>query len=162
MHPNRITEDGALAEWAWRGYDPRAAIPLIALAATISAALLTGRWYLDEFVASLVPYLVVLALWPSLLGLPLYRAITYTYRVTDRALLVDRGFLNRPDPPVWLKEVTSVKCGANWLHRQLGIGWVRATTTDGRSIKLSALRDPDAFASMLRERIETAARLTEG
>ena len=65
------------------------------------------------------------------------------------ALLVDRGFLNRPEPPVWLRDVAKVECGANWLARQLAIGWLRVTTTEHRVVILTALRDPTAFAARL-------------
>ena len=53
----------------WRGYDPRAAVPLIAIAIVASATLLAGRWYLDDLTAALVPYAIVLALWPVMLAL---------------------------------------------------------------------------------------------
>ena len=149
MQRNRGTADGALTDRAWQGYDPRAAVPLAAVAALASAALLAGRWYLDDLTAALVPYALVLALWPGLLGLALYRTITWTYRLTDRALLVDRGFLSRPEPPVWLRDVAKVECGANWLARQLAIGWLRVTTTEHRVVILTALRDPTAFAARL-------------
>ena len=156
MQRNRSTIDGALAERAWQGYDPRAAMPLAAVAAIASAALLAGRWYLDDLTAALVLYALVLALWPGLLGLALYRTITWTYRLTDRALLIDRGFLNRPEPPVWLRDVTKVECGANWLARQLAIGWLKVTTADRRVVILTALRNPAAFAARTSELIAEA------
>jgi hypothetical protein len=143
--------DTALEDRAWRGYDPRAAMPLIAVAGGISAALLAGRWYLDDFTAALIPYAIVLALWPGLLGLTVYRAITYTYRLTDRALLVDRGFRNRPEAPLWLADVNTVEYGGHWIARKLGIGWVKVTSIEGREIVLTAIRNPEQFANCLDE-----------
>ena len=153
MPASRPTDDAALAEFIWRGFEPRAALPMLVVAASASAALLAGRWYLDDLAAALVTYLLVLALWPTLLGLTLYRAITYTYRITDRALLVDRGFLNRPVAPIWLKDITDVRTGSNWLNRWLDVGWLTVQTAEGRRIKLRALRNPAAFAALLEERI---------
>jgi membrane protein YdbS with pleckstrin-like domain len=163
MEENPVAANEALADRAWRGYDPRAALPLIALATAVSAVLLAGRWYLDDVSAAVVPYAIVLALWPSLLCLTLYRAITYTYRITDRALLVDRGFLNRPEPPLWLKDVNKVESGAGRLGHLLGIGWLKVTTTAGHEVTLSALHHPEAIAKLLNELIarENACRTVE-
>src|SRR6185437_9892802 len=77
----------------------------------------------DDYTAAIVPYVIVLVLWPGLLAAPLYRAITYTYRITDRALFVDRGFLNPPQPVVSFKEIAGVEHGANWLR-----GWEKLET----------------------------------
>ena len=147
---------GAMADRTWRGYDLRAAIPLFALALASTVVLLAGRWYMGDIVAQIVPYLLVLAVWPLLLGLALYRAVTYTYRITDRALLVDRGFRNRPEPVIWFAEVLQVTHGASWMYRQLDVGWVGVTVSDGRTLKLTAVRNPAAFAAMLRERMKVS------
>jgi len=152
------TANEALADRAWRGYDPRAAVPLIVLAAAVSAMLLAGRWYLDDLTAAVVPYAIVLAVWPTLLGLAFYRAITYTYRLTDRALLVDRGFLNRHEPPIWFKDVMKVETGSQWTGTLLGIGWIKVTTTAGRETTLTAIRHPEAFAKQLNDSIAEARK----
>jgi len=146
------TSDGAMVDEQWRGYDLRAALPLVILAVLLSIALLAGRWVFDDFIDGLVPYLIVLGIWPALLGLALYRAITYTYHLTDKALLVDFGPLHRPVPPVWFPELANVESGANWLHSRLGIGWVRITGGDGRTVRLPAVRDAAAFAALLQSR----------
>ena len=146
----------ALQDLAWRGFDLRAAIPITALAIVLSAVLLAGRWYLDDLADAIITYFLVLALWPALLSLTLYRAITYTYRITDRALLVDRGFFNRPEAPIWFNELRRVEIGARWIDRMLGIGWV-SVSTSGRTLHLRAIRDPHGFAAMLRERMKAMA-----
>jgi uncharacterized membrane protein YdbT with pleckstrin-like domain len=150
-----------LTDLSWRGYDPRAAVPQLAVAAAASAALLSGRWYLEELseladrAGALAVYALVLAVWPGLLAVVLYRTVTFTYRLTDRALLLDRGSLFRPEPPVWLADVTAVTAGASWLGRRLGVGWVRVAT-DGRTVRLTGVRDPGAFAVAVRAAVETA------
>lgn len=147
------TDDGAMVDEQWRGYDLRAALPLVAVAFLLTVALLAGRWVFDDFIDGLVPYFIVLVIWPAFLGIGLYRSITYTYRLTDKALVVDLGFMHPPVPPLWFRDLAGVEHGANPVHALFGIGWVLATARDGRTVKLKALRDPAAFAAILRERI---------
>ena len=149
---NRLA-DYSFVDRSWRGYDLRAAAPRFLLAFALSTILLAGRWSFDDYTAAIVPYVIVLVLWPGLLAAPLYRAITYTYRITDRALFVDRGFLNPPQPVVSFKEIAGVEHGANWLGRWLGVGWVTVHCADGRSWKLSGLRHPAEFAADLNHAI---------
>ena len=101
-------DDRALTDLGWWGYDPRAAVPHVMVAAAVSAALLAGRWYFEMPGGALAVYALVLAVWPGLLGVALYRAVTYTYRLTDRALLVDWGLAFPAEPPAWLADVTGV------------------------------------------------------
>ncbi|MBY0512369.1 MAG: hypothetical protein K2P78_00470 [Gemmataceae bacterium] len=144
--------DRALADRAWRGYHPRAGFPAVAAAAAVSAVLLSGRWYLEELswvadeVGALAVYAMTLAVWPGLLTTLVYRAVTYTYRLTDRAVLVDRGFRNRPEPPVWLKDVTDVAARAGWV----GVGTVTVTAISGRVVVLTGVAGPAAFAEAIR------------
>ncbi|HEX4607639.1 MAG TPA: hypothetical protein VH092_05475 [Urbifossiella sp.] len=143
-----------LEDRAWRGYDPRAAVPAAAAAAAASAALLAGRWAvasevtdLPDRLAALAVYASVLAVWPTVLGLAAYRAVVRTYRLTDRAVLVDWGPLARPEPPVWLDELAGVRRGAGPVGRWLGIGWVELREKSGRVLRLTGVRDPAGFAA---------------
>jgi membrane protein YdbS with pleckstrin-like domain len=148
--------DRALTDRAWRGYDPRAGFPAVATAAVVSAVLLSGRWYFEELswfaekAGALAVYAMTLAVWPGLLSTLLYRAVTYTYRLTDRAVLIDWGFRNRPEPPVWLKDVTEVAIAAGWVGQQLGIGTVTITAAGGRVVALAGVANPAAFAEAIR------------
>jgi membrane protein YdbS with pleckstrin-like domain len=149
------TDDRALAERDWWGYDPRAMFPAVAAAAAASAVVLSGRWYLEDLswladrAGALAVFGLAVAVWPGLVAVLLYRAVTYTYRLTDRAVLVDRGFLSRPEPPVWLAELTGVEPGAGWVGRQLGVGWVKLAT-GGRVVRLTGVRHPEAVAEAIR------------
>src|SRR6185437_9355583 len=145
---NRLA-DYSFVDRSWRGYDLRAAAPRFLLAFALSTILLAGRWSFDNYTAAIVPYVIVIVLWPGLLAAPIYRAITYTYRITDRALLVDRGFLNPPEPVIDFKEVAGVETGANWLERRFGVGWVIVSRSDGRNWKLKGLRHPAEFEADL-------------
>ena len=157
MGQNDGPADGALVDRAWRGYDPRAGFPAVVAAAAASAALLYGRWALpglSEFAdraGALAVYAMVLAVWPGLLAVLLYRAVTYTYRLTDRAVLIDRGPLNRPEPPVWLADLAGVGVGVGWLGRQLRVGRVVLREAGGREVTLTGVRHPTGFAAAVRE-----------
>lgn len=146
----------ALIDRAWRGYDPRAGFPVVAVAVAVSAALLSGRWYLEELswlaerAGALAVYAMALAVWPGLLAVLLYRMVTYTYRLTDRAVLIDRGFLSRPEPPVWLADLTGAEATAGWLGRQLGFGRVNLRA-GGREVTLTGVADPVGFATAIRD-----------
>lgn len=144
--------DPALVDQAWRGYDPRAAVPLLLLAAAITAALLAGRFLFNEFLSAVLTYLLVLVIWPALLFVAAYRSVTYTYRLTDRALLVDRGFLHRPVPPLPYGDIAKIEHGASPVYSWLGVGWVVVSMSDGREVKLRSLRNPRDFAAALEER----------
>jgi membrane protein YdbS with pleckstrin-like domain len=152
---NGRTDDRALADRGWWGYDPRATIPAVAAAAAASVVVLYGRWNLEglswlaERAGALAVFGLAVAVWPGLVAVLLYRAVTYTYRLTDRAVLIDRGFLWRPEPPVWLAELTGVEVRVGWVGRQLGVGTVRLTA-GGRVVKLTGVRHPGAVAKAIR------------
>jgi membrane protein YdbS with pleckstrin-like domain len=149
-------DDRALADRGWWGYDPRALFPAVAAAAAASAALLSGRWSLEglswlaDRAGALAIYGMAVAVWPGLIAVLLYRAVTYTYRLTDRAVLIDRGFLARPEPPIWLAELTAVEAGVGWVGRRLGVGWVKLTAS-GRVVRLTGVRRPRQVAAKIRE-----------
>lgn len=157
MRPARELEDRG-----WRGYDPRAAVPAATAAVALSATLLAGRWAvaddvttLPDRLTTLAVYASVLAVWPTVLGLAAYRSVVRTYRLTDRAVLVDWGPFARPEPPVWLADLVEVRAGAGWLGRRLGVGWVVLRDRTGRTVRLSGVHDPAGFAAAV-EKLVTA------
>jgi hypothetical protein len=151
-----------LEDRAWRGYDPRAAVPAAVAAVAASAALLAGRWAVDlisvlpDWLGVFAVYVTVLAVWPTVLGVAAYRTVVRTYRLTDRAVLVDWGPLARPEPPVWLAELAAVGSGASWLGRRLDFGWVELRGKTGRTLRLTGLRDPNGFAKTVRELVSSS------
>ncbi|MBN9121059.1 MAG: PH domain-containing protein [Planctomycetes bacterium] len=152
--PDRA-DDPAQADRAWAGYHPRAAIPTAAVAAVASLVVWTGRWYLDDLseladrVGALAVFALAWCVWPALLTAYLYRTVTYSYRLTDKAVLVDFGFWHAPVPPVWLEEITEVRAGAAWLDRPLGVGWVELCAA-GRTVRLLGVLRPDELAEQIR------------
>jgi membrane protein YdbS with pleckstrin-like domain len=133
------------------------------VAALASTFLQVGRWWLDtpsdlaDRVIALAFYVMTIALWPALLSTLVYRMVTYTYRLTDRQILVDWGFRQHPEAPVKLDERCDVDVQVGWLGRTLGVGNVILRTSGERVVKLKGVRSPDAFAAAIRE---TAAKLT--
>jgi membrane protein YdbS with pleckstrin-like domain len=152
------SSDPALRDVAWVGYHPRTMAPVVALLAVASLVLWTGQWYqadlseLADRIGSLTLFALAWAVWPALIAVYLYRTVTYTYRLTDRAMLVDFGFLSRPVPAISFATVTAVVSGAGWLSRRLGVGWVELRTLD-RAVRLPGVRHPTAFAIAIRNTI---------
>jgi hypothetical protein len=152
---NRRADDPAQADRAWAGYHPRAAAPAVVCVALASLVVWTGRWYLDDLseladrLGALALFAIAWGVWPAVATVYLYRAITYTYRLTDRAVLIDFGFWHRPVPPVLLRDITEVRTGAGWLSRLLGVGWVELRTAD-RVVRLVGVRHPETLAEQIR------------
>ncbi|HSQ58424.1 MAG TPA: hypothetical protein VLM40_22070 [Gemmata sp.] len=129
-------------------------VPLLGLTAVVSLFVWTGRWYFEEFsdfadaVGDWVLFALAWAVWPALICVFLYRTVLYTYRLTDRAVLVEFGFLYRPVAPIQLTDITEVRVGgARWL-RQLDVGWVDVRTAD-RCVRLKGVRNPAKLAERI-------------
>jgi membrane protein YdbS with pleckstrin-like domain len=155
MTTDKRADDPAQRDLAWVGYDPRAMAPAIALAVTVTALVLWGRWALEDLsafadrVGGLAVFALAWAVWPGLFAVFLYRTVSYTYRLTDRSVLVDFGFLARPVSPILFVEVVGVAAGGGWLTRWLGVGWVEVRTAD-RSVRMTGVRKPVLFAEKIR------------
>ena len=146
---------GAWAHRAWHGYHPRAAAPAVLVAAAASLGLMVGRWHLPDMsdladrVGAWVYFVLSAGVWVALAAGVGYRLVTFTYLLTDRALVVDFGSRYPPVAPVCFADVTAVAHGANWLGRCLGVGWV-AVTAGPRTVTLPGVRDAAAFAAAIR------------
>lgn len=149
--------DEAMTDRVWRGYDVRAMIPPAAIAGVISLLLLVGRWLSDDLsdfaerIGSLVLFAPVLLMWLILIAIGLYRTVTYTYRLTDQALLVDRGFRSLPEPRIELSEVAEAQVSFEGFGKWLGVGQVSVTTRTGRILEMTGVYDPAGFAAAIRE-----------
>ena len=106
----------------------------------------------DVLAARAAPLAVFAAAWGGWVPLAavfVYRTTTYTYRLTDRALVLDYGFWFRPVPPVALADVTDVTPRAGPLGRLLGVGSVEVRTAQ-RLARLTGVRCPAAVAEQIR------------
>lgn len=150
--------DPSQRDLAWVGYHPRAAAPLFVIGILATGLVLTSRWAVQDLselvdrVGALVVFALAWAVWPGLIGVFLYRTITFTYRLTDRAVLADFGMFARPVAPVPLVDVTTVAADHGWWAMLFGVGWVEVRTPM-RNLLLPGIRRPEAFAA----RIRTAA-----
>lgn len=155
MTTDSRSDDPALKDVAWLGYDPRAMAPVVVAAAVVTVLIHWARWALEdasvliERVGGLAVFALNWVIWLSVAAVFLYRTVTYTYRLTDRALLVDFGFVFPPVAPVVLAEVVSVASGSNRLRRWLGVGWVEVRTAD-RAVRMIGIRKPLLFAEKIR------------
>jgi hypothetical protein len=159
MAGHKHADDPAMTDRRWAGYHPRDMAPAVALVAAASLVVWTGRWYLDDIsvladrLGAWAMFALAWAVWPAIAAVFLYRTVTFTYRLTDRAVLVDFGPLSRPVAPVWLKDVTAVVTGGGWLGRRWGVGWVEVRDAAGRAVRLKGVRKPLLFAEKLREAV---------
>ncbi len=152
---NRLA-DPALTDLAWVGYHPRAMAPALVFAASISLLLWTGKWFLDPLMGlnnrlgSLVVFALAWGIWPGLIAVFLQRTVTRVYRLTDRVLLVDSGFLTQPVPHIPLHDIRAINSGASLVSRLLGIGWIEVKTAD-RVVRLTGVRHPERFAKQIQD-----------
>jgi hypothetical protein len=159
MSIESLNVDPAQTDLVWTGYHPRALAPTIGLAAVASLIVWTGLWFFEDLtdladrLGSLVIFALAWGVWPALAAVFLYRTVTYMYRLTDRALLVDFGFVARPVPPLELNEITAVVIGSGWFLRRLGVGWIEVRTSV-RSIRLPGIREPQLFVVAIRNAVE--------
>jgi hypothetical protein len=155
MTRNDQPGDPAQQDLLWTGYHPRAALPAFATAAVLTAVVLSGRWYLvglselAERAGAWAVFALAWAVWPALVIVFLYRTVFYSYRLTDRMLLADFGFLFYPVTPVPLTDVQTVTYGGAWPAKLLGVGWVEVGVGDA-AIRMKGVRDPKGFAQKIR------------
>jgi hypothetical protein len=135
--------------------------PLVALTAVVSLVVWTGQLYLDDLsefanrVGGWAMFALAWGVWLAVATVFLYRTVTLTYRLTDRAVLVDFGPFYPPTPPVLLAEVTAVVVGGRWLARRLGVGWVEVRS-GVRAVRLKGVRHPSLFAEKVRVAVAAA------
>lgn len=160
---NYPTGDPAQTDLTWSGYHPRAAIPALVVAGILSFLLWTGRWYLDDLseltdrLGALAVFALAWCVWPGIAAVYVYRTVTYTYRVTNRAVLIDFGFWHKPVPPLWLNQIVEVRAGAGWVSRLFGVGWVEVRTSND-VVCLVGVRNPSDFAKQIHSACEAAKK----
>ncbi|MBA4188131.1 MAG: hypothetical protein C0467_08945 [Planctomycetaceae bacterium] len=147
--------DPAMTDRLWVGYHPRALAPLVTLITFVSLLVWTGQWYLDDIsnlaaeLGAWATFAIAWGVWPALLLVFLYRTVTFTYRLTDRAVITDFGPLCYPVEPIPLALVGSVEVGGGWLTRLLGVGFVEVRAGE-RVLRLKGVRNPESFAGEVR------------
>lgn len=130
--------DPAQRDLGWYGYSPRALLPLVGGLAVLSWTVWLGRWYVEGLLdladrrGALTVFALAWAIWPLFLLLFCYRTVTYTYRLTDRAVLLDFGFMHNYQPPIPLEDIKEVRIRQGRVGRWLNVGDVEIHTAVGR------------------------------
>jgi hypothetical protein len=156
------TGDPAEPDLAWKGYSSAALLPSFLVCVVATLLLLTGGWFFEDIrglgqeVGSLVFFGLTAVIWIVQALRSLYLGATYVYRLTPRHLFIDRGFLNRPVPPVELASVAEVVWGHGWLGGFIDVGWVLVRRGDGAEEWLTGIKHPAAFAAQVRQQLKAA------
>lgn len=162
MSASESLHEHGIRDCIWRGYDPRALMPIFAVAVVISLTLLAGRWLstdLSEFAdrtGSLVLFLPVALMWVLLFIVGLYRTVTFTYRLTGKAIFVDRGFRWMPEAPMPLLDIDDVRAINGTVGRWFGVGRVVLLGRGGRLLTISGVAQPQEFADAIRLAVSQA------
>jgi membrane protein YdbS with pleckstrin-like domain len=154
--------DPAEEDIAWGHYSGRALLPSFIVCGLLSLALLTGGWFFEDIrgigqdFGSLIFFEVTIAIWIVQISRWLYRGSTYTYRLTNKHLYIDRGFLYDRQAPIPLAKIAKVEWGCDVLGYYAGVGWVRVTTATPETIVMKGIRRPAAFAELIERKIKKA------
>jgi len=143
--PAAAPPDDQEADVWWGSYSPRTLLPLLTFEALLTAAAAWPVWYVPP-----VRWAVYLS-WLGLFTLGFYRAVTYTYRLTNRRLLRDRGLRHPAAGEVALTRITGVRVERNFWERLTGVGRVRVEA-DGLDapLLLPGVYRPERVATMIR------------
>lgn len=144
---------------AQRGYSAWAMLPSFFLCALLSVLFLLSGWLfkevrgLGENTGSWVLFVVTGIFWALQILRWLYRGASYAYVLTEKRLLVDRGFRWLPTPPIELAEVSRVRWGMHHLSRPFHVGWIAFTTRSGREEVLDGILNPREFAWLVERQL---------
>ncbi len=162
MHATAATTpDPAARDCLWLGYHPRAMFPTIVAAGAASWLAWLGRWSivglaeLAERIGALAVFVLAWGIWPFLLSVFVYRTVTYTYRLTPHAILIDFGFMHPPTPPVPLDQITAIVVESGPIRRWLGVGAV-VLHAGPRTVRLPGIYRPERLVTAIRQMMESA------
>jgi membrane protein YdbS with pleckstrin-like domain len=148
--------DPAHRDLGWYGYSPWTLLPLALPLIVVSAVVWLGRWYFEDLseladrIGTWTLFVLAWGAWPLFLLVWAYRTITYTYRLTDRALLVDFGFRHPYQPPVPLEQIIEITVHQGVIGRYLNVGQVHIRTPE-RSVLLPGVHAPQGLVNALRQ-----------
>jgi uncharacterized membrane protein YdbT with pleckstrin-like domain len=155
MMASKLALDPAEREQAWRGYSGWAMLPSFVICLLISLALLTGGWFFEDIRGfgdehgSYLFFVIVWIIWFVQIARWIYRGSTFCYRLTDKHLLIDRGFLHLPIAPIPLREIALVQWGSNVVYRLFSLGWVTVHLKNGTRQQMSGVHEPEPFAKLI-------------
>ena len=123
---------------------------ITALAAGI-ALFLHFQYELDPLVLRYSVYGVALVIWLWQLLRWAHRVLTFSYRLTNHRLLLERSFFNSGRMALELRHVTNVQVMRSSLERRLGIGHVMidAGGHSQSAMAFAGVHDPEQIASQI-------------
>ncbi|WP_157369730.1 hypothetical protein [Zavarzinella formosa] len=131
----------------WTGPSLRALLPAASILLLTSVILLSaGPWLAGklgvehEWATFLLFWLVVI-LWVIACGRWMYRGSSYIYRLTDRAIHVDFGFMHPPVPGIPLGDITGLD-ERPWAWWFMNVGTVIIRSEDRPPVFLPGLARP--------------------
>src|SRR5207237_1133557 len=113
---------------------------------------------LDRLTIRYSVYVVVALIWAVEIARWAYRVMTFSYRLTNHRLLLERSFFNSARAAVELVDITSVRVDRTPVERLLGVGRLEIASQDPTSPKLvlPGLHDPDRAAERIRRAVDRA------
>jgi uncharacterized membrane protein YdbT with pleckstrin-like domain len=162
MVADREPPDPSESDLYWSGHSGFAMLPGVVVGVLASAAVMlvgppAAEWInLAEDWAAFLRFWLVLLGWVAAGLIWSYRGAAFVYRLTPSHLYLDFGILYRPVPPVPLKLVTKVECGAWLLRRLFHVGSVIVHFEGRKSISLPGIFRPELFASAIWAAVEKA------
>jgi len=88
--------------------------------------------------------------WVVLLGVWAYRAVTFTYRLTNRRLLCDRGLRHPAAGEIAVNRITAVRVERRWWQGVLGVGRLRVEGVEGDApLLLEGVYRPEQVAGLI-------------
>lgn len=134
----------------WTGPGLRGLAPLAAVLMFVSFIMLVGGGWLARMVGfehewvTLFLFWLIVSLWCVACGRWLYRGSSYMYRLTDRAIRADFGFLHHPIPPIALEKIESIENRPR-AWSLINVGTVIVNAKDGTQLRLPGLAKPQQF-----------------
>jgi hypothetical protein len=140
----------------WGAYASRALAP--AFAACGAATGLAVGWYLwarhgsGELTVRYTTYALVGLIWLFPLLFWAYNTLTFTYRLTNRRLLVERSFFSGGRGEVELARISGVVVLRGPWEKRTGVGRIRILADDSRQpvLLLAGIDDPGRVAAEIR------------
>jgi membrane protein YdbS with pleckstrin-like domain len=160
IRPAPVEPEAEVELW-WGGYSGWTMVPDFAVCAFLTAAMISGAWYLhreEDVPADRARYLVyglAAAIWFMQLYRWARRTATLNYRLTTRRLFQCRGLGVNRVQVFALTDITHVKVEQTHLQRHLGVGRVQVATP-AATMELTGVREPHRIAALIERQVKRA------
>jgi uncharacterized membrane protein YdbT with pleckstrin-like domain len=156
--------DPSESDIAWRGYSGWVMWPSFLVCGLMTLLLLVGGWFIEgirgigQETGSWVFFILTILIWVLQFCRWFYRGATVTYRLTDKKIHIDRGFLSPPVESIKLIDIQQILVGQNLLGKWFGVGWVSIQSTNNRREVLEGVYRPEEFADLIRTQVSAISK----